>query len=70
MERVPAQYFKKLIGTTDLWEVRTQHGGDTFRLLGSFDGPHRIVLVSGFAKRTEKVPGGNWPWRKHEGVIT
>jgi phage-related protein len=38
MERVPAQYFKKLTGTEDLWEVRVQHGGDTFRLLGFFDG--------------------------------
>ncbi len=56
MERVPSQYFKKLMGTEDLWEVRTQHGGDTFRLLGFFDGPRLVVLVSGFAKKTEKLP--------------
>jgi phage-related protein len=56
MERVPAQYFKKLTGTADLWEVRVQHGGDTFRLLGFFDGPRLVVLVSGFAKKTNKVP--------------
>jgi phage-related protein len=56
MERVPAQYFKKLTGTEDLWEVRAQHGGDTFRLLGFFDGPRLVVLVSGFAKKTDKVP--------------
>lgn len=57
LERVPAQYFKKLSGTEDLWEVRTQYGGDTFRLLGFFDGPSLVVLVSGFAKKSEKVPG-------------
>jgi phage-related protein len=56
MQRVPAQYFKKLTGTADLWEVRAQHGGDTFRLLGFFDGPQLVVLVSGFAKKTDKVP--------------
>jgi phage-related protein len=56
MERVPAQYFRKLTATEDLWEVRAQHGGDTFRLLGFFDGPRLLVLVSGFAKKTEKVP--------------
>jgi phage-related protein len=56
MERVPSQYFKKLSGTEDLWEVRAQHGGDMFRLLGFLDGPRLVVLVSGFAKKTEKVP--------------
>jgi phage-related protein len=56
MERVPAQYFKKLTGTEDLWEVRAQHGGDTFRLLGFFDRSRLVVLVSGFAKKTDKVP--------------
>ena len=56
MERVPAQYFKKLAGTEDLWEVRVQLGGDTFRFLGFVDGPRLVVLVSGFSKKTEKVP--------------
>jgi phage-related protein len=56
MDRVPAHYFKKLTGTEDIWEVRAQHGGDTFRLLGFFDGSRLVVLVSGFAKKTGKVP--------------
>jgi phage-related protein len=56
MERVPAQYFKKLTGTEDLWEVRAQHGGDSFRLLGFFDSSRLVVLVSGFAKKSDKVP--------------
>ncbi|MEW5927864.1 MAG: type II toxin-antitoxin system RelE/ParE family toxin [Gemmatimonadota bacterium] len=56
LERVPEQYLKKLTGTEDLWEVRAQHGGDAFRLLGFFDGPRLVVLVSGFAKKSEKTP--------------
>jgi phage-related protein len=53
---VPVQYFKKLTGTEDLWEVRAQHGNDTFRLLGFLDGANLVVLVSGFAKKTQKTP--------------
>jgi phage-related protein len=56
VDAVPAQYFKKLVGTDGLWEVRAQHGGDTFRLLGFFDGPRLLILTSGFAKKTEAIP--------------
>ncbi len=56
LERVPAQYFKKLESKDGLWEIRVQQGGDTFRLLGFFDGPRLVVLVSGFAKKSQKVP--------------
>jgi phage-related protein len=56
LERVPTQYFKKLTGTEELWEVRAQHGGDTFRLLGFFGGSRLVVLVSGFSKKSQAVP--------------
>src|SRR5436309_2029952 len=56
LETVPSQYLKKLVGTADLWEVRAQHGGDAFRLIGFFDGRRLLVLTSGFAKKTEKTP--------------
>jgi phage-related protein len=56
LESVPSQYLKKLVGTEGLWEVRAQHGGDTFRLIGFFDGARLLVLTSGFAKKTEKIP--------------
>jgi phage-related protein len=56
LERVPEQYLKKLTGLEDLWEIRAQHGGDTFRLMGFFDGPDLMILVSGFAKKSRKTP--------------
>lgn len=37
-DAVPKQYFKKLVGTDDLWEVRVQYSGNIFRLLGFLDG--------------------------------
>jgi phage-related protein len=55
-EAILPSLFKKLAGTGGLWEVRVQHAGDTFRLLGFLDGPRLVVLVSGFAKKTRKVP--------------
>ena len=55
LDPVPSQYLKKLVDTDGLWEVRAQHGGDAFRLLGFFDGP-RFLAVCGFAKKTEKTP--------------
>ncbi len=37
-ENIPAQYFKKLVGTDGIWEVRVQVSGNIFRLLGFLDG--------------------------------
>ncbi|MFH0790213.1 MAG: type II toxin-antitoxin system RelE/ParE family toxin [Candidatus Omnitrophota bacterium] len=56
LERVPVQYFKKLEGADDLWEIRTQFGGNTFRILGFFDGANLIVVCHGFVKKTQKTP--------------
>ena len=56
IDKVPAQYFKKLSGTEDIWEIRVQMGGDLVRLLGFFYGAHFVVLTNGFAKKTRKTP--------------
>ncbi len=56
LERVPSQYFKKLVNTDDIWEVRVQLGNHIFRLLGFFDEPAVLVLTGGFAKKTQKTP--------------
>lgn len=53
---VPAQFLKKLAGTDGLWEVRIAFAGESFRLLGFFDGPQLLVLTGGFAKKSTKVP--------------
>ena len=55
LDRVPKQYFKKLSGTEDIWEVRVQEGREIFRLLGFFDGPNRILLVHAFKKKSQKI---------------
>lgn len=55
-EQVPRQYFKKLINTDGLWEVRATHGGNTYRLIGFFDGEQLIILTNGFQKKSQKTP--------------
>lgn len=56
LHQVPTQYLKKLKSTDDIWEVRVSLGNNTFRLLGFYDGTDLLVLTSGFAKKTNKVP--------------
>ncbi len=53
---VPRQYFKKLVNTADIWEVRIQFGNNIFRLLGFLDEGQLVVLTNGFAKKTQKTP--------------
>lgn len=53
---LPPQYFKKLVNTAEIWEVRVQQGGNIFRLLGFFDGTTLVILTNGFAKKTQKTP--------------
>ena len=55
-DHVPRQYFKKLVNTDDIWEVRIQFGGNIFRLLGFLDSEELLILTSGFAKKTQKTP--------------
>ncbi len=56
LETIPRQYFKKLVNSDEIWEVRIQFGNNIFRLLGFFDGGTLIVLTNGFAKKTQKTP--------------
>ena len=56
LPRVPQQYFKKLEGTDDWWEVRAEFGGDAFRLLGFWDEGRLIILTNRFAKKSQKTP--------------
>ncbi len=56
LESVPRQYFKKLVDSEGIWEVRIQFGSDIFRLLGFFENGSLLILTNGFAKKTQKTP--------------
>ena len=56
LDKVPMNYFKKLTGTDDLWEIRVQIGSDAFRLLGFFIGRNILMLNHAFQKKAQKIP--------------
>jgi len=56
LERVPPQYFKKLVNTDDIWEARVDVGRNAFRVLGFFWESDLIVLTNSFQKKTQKTP--------------
>lgn len=56
IDHVPSKYFKKLVNTDDIWEVRIDVGKNTFRLLGFYYGKELIILTNSFQKKTQKTP--------------
>ena len=56
LDRVPLQYFKKLNGTDEIWEIRVQVGNNLYRILGFMDGTDLVVLNHAFQKKTQKTP--------------
>ena len=56
LDQVPSKYFKKLVNTQDLWEVRASAGSNIFRLIGFLDGPNIVVVAHAFQKKT--ISGG------------
>ncbi len=53
---IPSKFFKKLVNTDDIWEVRVASGNSIYRILGFFDGERLIVLNHAFQKKTQKTP--------------
>ena len=53
---VPSKYFKKMVNTDNLWEVRVNFGSNIFRILCFFDGSDFIILTHAFQKKTQKTP--------------
>ena len=56
LEIIPKQYFKKLTGYRNLWEVRIQLGNDIFRLLGFLENENLLILTHAITKKTQKTP--------------
>ncbi len=56
LQVIPTKYFKKLVNTDDIWEVRIQVGNNIFRLLGFLDGENLVILNHAFQKKTQKTP--------------
>ena len=56
LERVPSNYLKHLTGTDALYEARIQLGTTIWRVFCFFDKGKLVILLNGFAKKTQKTP--------------
>lgn len=53
---VPANFFKKLSGAPDIWEIRVSALGSALRFLSFIDQGSLIIVTHGFDKKTPKIP--------------
>ena len=58
LETLPTTYFKKLVNTDGIWEVRVSLGSDIYRIFCFFAGNSVVVLTHGLVKKTQKTPPG------------
>ncbi|MBI4655065.1 MAG: type II toxin-antitoxin system RelE/ParE family toxin [Nitrospirae bacterium] len=56
LDLVPSSYFKKLVGTEEIWECRIQFGSNTYRIFCFFSDNSVVVLTHGFIKKSQKTP--------------
>ncbi|NOT47309.1 MAG: type II toxin-antitoxin system RelE/ParE family toxin [Acidobacteria bacterium] len=56
IRNIPKNHLKKLQGTDGLMEMRTQFGGDIYRVFCFFDEGQIVVLMNGFQKKSQKTP--------------
>ncbi|HYX06366.1 MAG TPA: type II toxin-antitoxin system RelE/ParE family toxin [Bacteroidales bacterium] len=56
IEKVPVKYFKHLEGTTGLFEIRVEYGGNIYRVFSFFDRGNLIILINGYQKKSQKTP--------------
>lgn len=55
-ERVPKTYLKSITGTDGLFEARIKLGSNIWRVFCFFDKGKLVILLNGFAKKTQKTP--------------
>lgn len=55
-ERIPSHYIKALKGTKGLYEARIKLGSNIWRVFCFFDQGQLVILLNGFAKKTQKTP--------------
>lgn len=56
LERIPANYLKAMAGAKGLYEARIKLGSNIWRVFCFFDHGRLVILLNGFAKKTQKTP--------------
>ena len=55
LDRVPPRYFKKLVGSEEIWECRIQIQSKAYRIFSFFQDGGTIVLTHGYLKKSQKT---------------
>lgn len=53
---IPEKYFKHMVGTKGLYEIRVEVGSNIYRIFAFFDKGNLVVLGNAFQKKTQKTP--------------
>ncbi len=53
---VPSKFWQKMRGTSSLWELRVEYGGNIFRVLATTAKANRVILLHAFQKKSQKTP--------------
>ena len=56
---VPSKFWQKMSGAQNIWEVRTEYGGNIYRVLATTAKGNRVILLHGFQKKSKKTPRQN-----------
>jgi len=56
IDRVPTKFFKHIEGSTGLYEIRVEFGGNIFRVFSFFDQGRLVILINGFQKKSQQTP--------------
>ena len=55
-ERIPKKFFRQIIGTDALYEIRIEYESNIYRIFCCFDEGNLVVLFNGFIKKSQKTP--------------
>lgn len=56
VEMVPEKYFKHIINSNGIYEIRVEVGSDIYRVFCFFDKDQLVILANGFQKKSQKTP--------------
>ena len=56
MKIIPSKFFRNIEGSEGLYEIRTEYGGNIYRVFCCMDADSIVVLFQGFQKKTQKTP--------------
>lgn len=57
-DSIPSKFFKHIIGTDGLYEIRIEFESNIYRIFCCFDEGNLVILFNGFIKKSRKTPRG------------